>query len=309
MTVKNKKSDEFYRSGVNAYKPSSLFPYFGALSKVVYSSFFITALVGILLLTDKPFWFPYVERFISNASDSNATFSVYSVFFVLSVYSVFFVLLALIPSLIFYVVRRTKRSLAIKKNIHDLVHFVRDFQTDYYLVENKANFNTSVRTYDLLSLIKSHFDLLIPNCDIKVAVRLYSEKNEVFAYHTIERAGLSADRENTTSPLSPKDSLPRFFNNERGVLIINDIYKSDHYKPQENDRKFNDYKSVMVAPINGYDAESENNKLIGLLFISSNDQCFNQIHVDSIAFIADMLAIFFVMLTVHKERLQSKIKL
>ncbi|MBI3353795.1 MAG: hypothetical protein HY034_02760, partial [Nitrospirae bacterium] len=123
------------------------------------------------------------------------------------------------------------------------------------------------------------------------------DKTQKIVYTTVGRSsGLSSKREETTEGISANEGIPRFFIEEKGsqgILIYNDLHKASSmgaYKRTANDAKYPDeIKTMMVAPLNAWDGKRQS--MIGILYIASRESnAFSIIYVDSMRFVADIIA-------------------
>ena len=200
-----------------------------------------------------------------------------------------------------YIKKRSLRSLEMKNQLHVIAHAIRDVQID---VAKKAKINDNCPDIkaisdDLCLQIQKYFKILIPNKDIGVAIRI-ADKSGVEAtssYKTYGRAGLNQHRHESSEPLRRDAGVARRLITKKfckGVSIYNDLNAAiEHgsYHETSNDIKYpNDVKKMMVAPINGWDSEKK--AMLGILFITSNspEKTFAHKHVDSMAFVTDILA-------------------
>lgn len=289
---KKKPPVEYYLEGRDAWRRG----FAGVFLRI--RSILFSILLSIALLTGPPWWWSKIcPNFSSGAFVINPSYYITGV---LLYFSVLFVLG------IVYLRKRTLRSLFIKYYLHQLTHQVRDKEAELYshVVPNKkyskAKLEKQLKVYlnHLSELVKKYFQLLLKKENVEVAVRLASiEKNKI-AYKTYARSsGLNPRREKYSEPVPIDEGIPHLFRKEKGaqgVLIYNDISQAARegkYKLTKTDEKFpNEIKTMMVAPMNALDKDSID--MIGLLYITSKKKnIFNVKDVDSLSFIADMLAL------------------
>lgn len=185
----------------------------------------------------------------------------------------------------------------IKKNLHNMMHTCRDEQVKCFGLNGKNSDEIDIRSVsdNICDKISLYFNELIPRGGVKIAIRVLTEDG----YVTVGRCGgFSKDRAATSTPLDRNEGLARILSDKeanKGMLIVNDIElaaESGVYTIQPNDKNFNDYSTMMVAPMNGWSGEKV--EMIGILFVTSpKERVFGEKHVDSVAFVADMCAVLF----------------
>jgi len=265
-----------------------------------------------------PFWWP--------DSNNNVFNKIYSIKLghAILLYSVIIGVLA-IAGLI-YLRKRTIRSLDIKYKLHELAHYLRDKQAGTYEKYKRIINHVDIKTENLgfcefansiCELIKSYFCVLTKDSTVAVSIRLaikvQSEGINKYVYKTIGRSsGLNKERSKTSEDIAANEGIPRFLYEEKnsvGVLLYNDINeaaKIGAFKLTKNEILYpHEIKTMMVAPINGWDGNEKN--LIGILFVSSRkDGIFSQKYVDSILFIADLIAQTISFIVVRKREIQYR---
>lgn len=285
-------SVEHFIEGRNAWKVGLL----GFLSRLRGILITIAVTLGTM---STPFWWP--KNFSTTIS-----FQLKYGFFILVLAG------GILTVLSFYYLRqRTRRSLDIKHYLHQLAHYLRDFQTELYQKGISVSPNAHSAEYfkmfqshgdNICERIKDFFARLTKDITTEVAIRIAknfrtdSGKDEI-VYTTIARSsGLSSKRQETTEDISANEGIPRFFIEEKdsqGVLIYNNLRKAADvgaYKFTKNDQKYSDeISSMMVAPLNGWDGNQVN--MLGILYVTSREKnAFSVIHVDSMRFVADTIA-------------------
>lgn len=208
----------------------------------------------------------------------------------------------------YYLRRRSQRSLDIKHLLHEFAHFLRDNHTKLCKKsKNSTGKKNKKHDYKVLRLsaekicerIKDYFERLTKDNTIEVAIRLarnVDKKNKKIGYVTVARSsGLNNNRYKTTECIAPDEGIPRFFadKDSQGILIYNDLLKAAEigaYKTTKNDEKYSEeISTMMVAPLNAWDGKKEG--MIGILYVTSRNQnIFSVIHVDSMRFVADIVA-------------------
>jgi len=257
---------------------------------------FITAAITLLTM-GLPWWLPesYTLKGTMEINYSSVMFGF--LIFISGLFTLSF----------FYLRRRSIRSLDTKYYLHQLSHDIRDKQTDLHeKLSQKEKYSIGKLHKDLEILlnevsenIASHFKLLINDPTICVAIRLarYEKKDKKIYYRTYARSkGLNPQRKRNSEDISSSKGIPRFLmedNEGQGVLIYNNLkeaQKNGTYYFTKNDVKFpDDIKTMMVAPLNAWSGKRES--MIGLLYITSRESgVFKPIHVDSMAFSADLTA-------------------
>lgn len=209
---------------------------------------------------------------------------------------------------LYYVRNKFRRSLDIQHHLHELSHFLRDYQTKIYKLAMNAESVTddnpiNLRTYsdNICERVKDCFSKIANDSTIEVAIRLANDDTDREGIHEINyitvgrSSGLNSRRNESTEAVSSKEGIPRFFSDKdsQGVLIYNDLNKAAKigaYKITINDSKYADeIKTMMVAPLNAWDSITQS--MIGILYITSRESnTFSVKYVDSMRFVADMIA-------------------
>ena len=207
----------------------------------------------------------------------------------------------------YYLRKRSIRSLDTKYYLHQLSHDIRDKQTDLHeklFGDKKYSLGKLHKDLELLlnevsENISSHFKLITGDSTICVAIRLvrYEKSDRQLYYRTYARSkGFNPQRKKNSQDIPANKGIPRFLkedNDGQGILIYNDLKAAKEngtYFFTKNDDKFpDDVKTMMVAPLNAWSGSKES--MIGLLYITSRESdVFKPIHVDSMAFAADLTA-------------------
>ena len=258
----------------------------------------VPTLLAVLSMGTLPFWWPnsFGKKYVFILGDTIIS-------------SVLF-LGAITSAGLYYLRDRSIRSQDIKYKLHELAHFLRDKQTRAYerslkKEESAGESSENERFCDfageLCERIKNYFSVLSHDQSINSVIRLatWVKKNGQYnlVYKTVGRSsGLNTMRSKTSEDIQAIEGIPRFLSEEkksRGVLIYHDIKeaaKIGAFKITENERLYpDDIKSMMVAPINGWDGKAQS--VIGILYVTSReDDTFSIKYVDSILFIADLIA-------------------
>jgi transcriptional regulator with GAF, ATPase, and Fis domain len=269
-----------YSEGKNAWK-ADWYSFFIRKRGLVISTF-----ISLLLLTSKPWWYP--KSFPTSISLS---------------WIITALLLSFIPVL-YYLRRRTMRSLEIKSILHDLSHKIRDNHSKWFEILYSHKKSITEESYimhfeALLGIIQRYFIEITNDKTIGVALRIAvaSQNDENVMYKTIARIGLNSKRDETSEPIPANEGLPNYlikkhekckvviyYNLEEA--IINDVFK----KTKSEEVYPNDITTMMVAPLNAWDGKKRN-RMIGILYITSKkEKIFEEKHVDSMRFIADVVA-------------------
>ncbi|MCP5057695.1 MAG: hypothetical protein GY937_13365 [bacterium] len=213
---------------------------------------------------------------------------------------------AVAVALLIYNRRRTQRSLAIKRRLHELTHYVRDEFTsicrateenpepsEYHAAKAFREFIVG-----LCDRTESYFQELLLDQRIATAIRLASATGEGdVEYVTVGRSkNFNPAREATSEPIPANEGICAYLaekQHSKGVLIYNDIdeaVKIDALMETENERRFPDeVASLMVAPLNAWSGTEE--QLIGLLYVASRHKnAFSVVDIDSMRFVADLVA-------------------
>jgi|TARA_R100000655_G_C2978634_1_gene191460 hypothetical protein len=207
----------------------------------------------------------------------------------------------------YYLRKRSIRSLDTKYYLHQLSHDIRDKQTDLHekLFDDKKyslgklHKDLEILLSEVSENISSHFKLITGDSTVCVAIRLarYEKSDRQIYYRTYARSkGFNPQRKKNSQDIPANKGIPRFLkedNDGQGVLIYNNLKAAKEngtYFFTKNDEKFpDDVKTMMVAPLNAWSGRRES--MIGLLYITSRDAgVFKPIHVDAMAFAADLTA-------------------
>lgn len=227
--------------------------------------------------------------------------------------ALFFVIAAVAIIVVWTTVRRYRtRFLRSQQRAHMLTHKLRDEVVHFSTMTAEQNTLTSQNRVDMLRAaskeaadnIKQFFRCAAGNdrtilCSIRLADYMLDDTDQRhLVYKVIGRSeGFSPGR--TYSSIPYKLGVPGFFlrhKNRQGVLVYHDIDTAESmgalYRT-ENDKQFpDDYRTFMVAPINGRDRRG-GEQMIGLLYVFSCEDRFGIEHVDAIRAIADTLGIVF----------------
>lgn len=255
----------------------------------------ISGLITILSM-GSPWWWP---DNIPGKKEINLKWAAFVLFFMIG---------GGVVSLLYYLRNRAIRSLNIKYYLHQIAHDLRQRQTELHeklhpgkkYSKGKLRKELEILLKEVCENIASQFRTITNDNSIAVAIRLAvydDKKNEIF-YKTFARSnGLNSQRKKTSQKISIKEGIARFLRDEKkaqGVLIYNNLHEAatvGTYKITENDQKYkDDISTMMVAPLNAWAGTKED--MIGILYITSrNKKVFNAVHVDQIAFSADLTAL------------------
>lgn len=258
----------------------------------------VSFLFTVLTLSSVPFWWP---------ASFDAKYS-----FVLreAIIGVALIFGTTVAIGFYYLRKRSIRSLNIKWFLHQFAHCLREKQTkEYEYLYNYLDkidicieedlFNDFVK--ELCEHTKDYFRLIINNDSIESAVRLAAnrgqeEENPDIVFRTVARSsGLEPKRRETTQDISIYEGIPKYFKDRgcRGVLVYNDIEAAaveGAFTLTASEAAFpTDIKTFMVAPLNAWDGERQG--MIGLLYVTSrSENIFKVKHIDSLRFVADLIA-------------------
>jgi len=258
-----------------------------------------TAIVTIFTM-GTPFWWP----------------TIFPQAFSIPTWVIFFYMAFMFGGSLAYIRWRSNRSLAIKASLHTFAHEIRDEQNNVYSIVltdcqekssgNSIDLDKYLRSYckRQSNNIRDYFRSQINDNTIEAGIRLAIESTDPhttkIVFSTFGRSsGLNSKREETTEDIPSNEGIPRFMSDQwacQGILIYNDLEKAEKlgaFKMTKNDRSYsNEIRTMMVAPLNGWDSGGEKRaKIIGLLYITSKSEgVFVEKHVDAVRFVADTLA-------------------
>lgn len=262
-------------------------------------------IAGTLLLTfitmGSPFWWP-------NEFPIAPVYEIYTKIWFVAVTLV----LGLAATAIFYYFRfRTRRSLRIKYELHEMAHLIRNEQTNAYHRSYNAPKHVDEQvekerfeTYlvSMCERLKTYFQYFSGDDTVEAAIRLAvntsSEPTRTeIVYRTVARSsGLHTLRGKTSEDVKPNVGIPRFLSDQdsQGVLIYNDIQKAASlraFKLTQNELTYpNDIATMMVAPLNAWNDDDGGQAMIGILYLTSRKKkTFNATHVDLVRFSADLI--------------------
>lgn len=201
--------------------------------------------------------------------------------------------------IILWIVRYHRIQLGkISEKTHELIHWLRENtaslishatgmskKSQYDLVYK--NFNDGLADKIAL-LIRS----IINNNEIYTCIRLAAIIDEKEYYVTIGRSsGMDPSRPENSEPLPSNEGIAHVLRqkNRLGVIIVKDLQKELNgggWLATKND-SLSDINSLIIAPINGY--VSGKKSMLGILYICSKHDVFNQFHVDIVRSCSDLL--------------------
>jgi hypothetical protein len=205
----------------------------------------------------------------------------------------------------FYLRKRSVRSLNIKMHLHNIAHELRDQQTRLYRkIMNKHLWDSDALTAFANSLcdqIKPFFTELTYDSTIETAIRLAEEVEDEdglrIIYKTYGRSsGLDKSRNCTSESIKSTEGIPHLLNEShkcKVVLKLNDIEEASKcgaFKKTKNEEKFpHEIATLFATPINAWDGKKES--MIGILYITSRKKkSLHPKHIDSVRFLADQIA-------------------
>lgn len=210
---------------------------------------------------------------------------------------------------LYYLKKRSLRSLDIKQQLHHLAHYIRDQYSEccrrsassYLPPDTERSRQFCQMLEQICEHVKTYFRRLTNDQTIEAAIRLAvpprNNRGIPVVYRTVARShGLNPLRGKTTEDIPANEGIPRFLRQEKnsqGVLFYNDLKEAAEngtYKKTRNDELYPDeIKTMMVAPLNGWDGKKQN--MIGLFYITSREHnTFRVKYVDSMAFTSDIVA-------------------
>lgn len=249
--------------------------------------------IGVLLLTDIPIWFKKEDK-------ENLVF-----FLILTILFLEIIVTILLKDN--FRNRTNKRQeYDLGSTLHSINHNSRDAVC--YLIEETSNNSTykcppfylEKTANTLCNELQSFFQILTNDPTIGCAIRIGVEDREGnLKYVTIGRSSkLNPSREKTSIGLKRSEGIPHLFEiknrGNKGVLFYDNIElasKNNAYIKGENDKRYKkDIKSMIVAPINGWNGYKYD--LIGLLHLTSQTtKILDDRLVDIIQSNGDLLAL------------------
>jgi hypothetical protein len=199
------------------------------------------------------------------------------------------------------------RVLDIRHYLHNLAHYLRDQQIKFYKLTAESHrdpLETLFPEYieGICERTKAYFSSLIGDAAVQVAIRLAVHEPDPSGavhvkYKTVARSsGFNESRAGTSENIAATEGIPRFLidgKGSRGILIYNDLQQAERmgtFKFTHNDRTYpHEITTMMVAPLNGWGDEGQG--MVGILYVTSGkENTFSAKYVDSMRFVADMIA-------------------
>ncbi len=225
-----------------------------------------------------------------------------------------FIVAITVLSAVFFLIRnRTRRSVALKKDMHLIMSASRDMIVDLFERQSaapraQAEISPHERKHlldysnGICESIANHFSRLAGDettgCAVRIAVVDKSRPSTITQYVTFGRSSkLNRARSATSEPIPIDQGIPNFFRSGdvpcQGVIFIPDLAAATRkgaYVMTQNDRLFpDDIKALAVAPLVGWMGDRKD--LIGLLFLTSRSgRVLDGRHVDSMKAISEHLA-------------------
>jgi len=263
-----------------------------------------------LLLAGPPFWWPWAQTHFKLPEIPKTIDTKYVIWG-----SCLFAMLAA-AGVFFYARKRVVRALAMKASFHDLAHKIRDVTSDTYQrttgkkgavtdrdpIHERKHLTDS--SNEIATLVRDFIVELTGDKSVGCAIRLAQDRPgdaaDSIEYVTVGRSNLNGNRHKTTEAIPASEGIPKFFLASEqacnGILFFDDLKTATSngiYKRTDNDSKFQDYSTLVAAPLNGWNGKRRS--LIGILCISSHSKkILNIRQIDIYRSIADMLALAFV---------------
>lgn len=208
-------------------------------------------------------------------------------------------------SLYYYRIYRI-RIITLRNKRHKIAHAFRDYTIDakrHHKINYKINDLQAILCGycdSVATLIADYFGCMLNDKTTNCLIRLFvnNEDAKELSYYSFGISNnFNFNRKNEPRCSIPIDrGLPAYFlknANASGIIAINDINQcviDGLLAITDKDVKFSDdYKYLLVAPINGLSGDGKK-ALLGLLYIASKKQAFTQDICDSLCCIADVLA-------------------
>lgn len=203
-------------------------------------------------------------------------------------------------------------TLGTSEALHRLTHAMRD---DIAALLEVARDPTQSGAYrekygrfhaDVADRIAEIFKQLTRDSTINCAIRLAERTNGADEYATKGRSkNMNPSRADMSEPIPGDKGIVRFLRDKqrRGVYIIEDIGQATrdeawHKTPTDDLR---DVKTLIVAPINGYstsiDGTRNEKTMLGMLYVTSRGNRFNQFHCELLMGLADLLGLTYPIIT------------
>jgi len=186
----------------------------------------------------------------------------------------------------------------IAEKTHELIHWLRENTAGLVLhaigISKKSQYDLVYKNFNdgIADKIALLLRSIINNNEIYCCIRLATMIDGKEYYETVGRSsGMDPSRAENSEPLPSSEGVARYLrqNNRLGVIVVKDLQKAVKgagWFATKND-SLPDINSLMVAPINGFVAGHKN--MLGILYICSKHDIFNQFHVDIVRSCADLL--------------------
>ena len=147
---------------------------------------------------------------------------------------------------------------------------------------------------DTVERIAEFFRALTDDQEVNCALRLAEKRSDGMVYATVARSKGMHEGRKTESQAIPYDqgiAQALRTRKQKGVIIIRDIPAeiSDGNWHQCASDRFSDVKTLMIAPVNGF--ESISKSMLGMLYITAPDDPFRRMHTESLKAAADLLGL------------------
>ncbi len=225
--------------------------------------------------------------------------------------AVVFVPIAVCCVLVFLTIRKRRiRDVNLGVRLHSLCHSIRDDVASILNAAIRADTREQVGEYreklrrfhsDIVEWIALYFQVLVGDQSVNCAIRLAIERDRERLYVTVGRSkGMDTYRRESSQPIPSDKGIARALRdkNHRGVCIIRSITQavSDGIWERTQTDDLHDVRTLMVAPINGYDIGGEKS-MVGILYVTSARDPFHQIHIEPIKAVADLLGLVYPTIT------------
>lgn len=152
--------------------------------------------------------------------------------------------------------------------------------------------------------IAEYFQRLVGDPTVNCAIRLADDDDGDAVYNTVGRSvGMLEKREDFTEPIPADKGIAHALRQRghRGVCIIDNIEQErlNGVWMETATDDFPDVKTLMVAPINGYDRGSK--CMLGILYVTSQKNVFCDTHTEPVKAFADLLGMIYPIITGRAE--------
>lgn len=240
--------------------------------------------LSVMILSGIPWWWP------------NNFWSI-TISFEMIIPTIIIIISLFLLASLYYLRVRSRRSLDMKYGLHMIPHTLRN---QYCEIKSKSQKTDIEAISDVLcEKIQRYFSILIPRTHIGVALRLANMEAGKKIYETVGRSCLDQHRKDTSQHLPSDVGIARVLQDDKGkkgTLVYNDLEAASKAGAFKKDDNYNEYpkdiKTMMVAPVNGWDGEKKS--MLGILYVTSDeDNIFKEKHADTMGFVSDVIANFY----------------